>query len=309
MSDDPRRDRPGRPRRSLPDPPRPACPARRWPGSGSSPAASASRASRPRRRRPGSAWRRSGLAVVGGQMPAGDRPPLSARAGRVALFRLYDRRTRTPSPPATGVPLGPGRRSARLPFPRGERGGDRGPGPRGVRPIGPRARRAMTARVQIALTATPLAAYFYVARRCFHSGRQPEAGRRARSTSACWRSGSGGLVAFGPFGRSVLDRLVGRRRAARPGRSGWRWSWLWSLVLAGSASLRLTIYHVDAEDLDRAVREALGEIGGGFDPTLDGFEDAGAGRDHGQGPADAPPGGRGLRPGARAPDRRTRPRL
>jgi hypothetical protein len=86
--------------------------------------------------------------------------------------------------------------------------------------------------------------------------------------------GLGGLIAFGPFGLSVLARLVGNEVGLLA------WSiWvavvvLWSLVLAGSAALRVTVYHLTPEELDRAVREALTGIGGRFTPTIHGFEDA-----------------------------------
>ena len=130
----------------------------------------------------------------------------------------------------------------------------------------------MTSAMQIALTATPLAAYFYTLG-VFHSGKRPrmvvgpvDVGLMA--------FGLGGLVAFGPFGRSVLGRLVGEEVGPLA------WSiWvgvvaLWALVLAGSASLRVTIYHVNPTDLDQAVRDTLGQLEGRFSPTLGGFEDA-----------------------------------
>jgi hypothetical protein len=129
-----------------------------------------------------------------------------------------------------------------------------------------------TPAMQVALTATPLAAYFY-ALGVFHSGRHPRmvAGPVDVGLLAF---GLGGLVAFGPFGKAVLGGLVGSEVSL--------FSWaiwvvvigLWALVLAGSASLRLTVYHVDSRDLERAVREALGQLEGRFSPTLHGFEDA-----------------------------------
>lgn len=133
----------------------------------------------------------------------------------------------------------------------------------------------MTASVQIALTATPLAAYFY-ALGLFHSGSRPRLVRGPVDVGLM-AFGLGGLVAFGPFGRSVLGRLAG----SDVGPMGWSiWVALvatWALVLAGSASLRVTVYHLSADELDRAVREALGELGGRFTPTIHGFEDAGRG--------------------------------
>src|SRR4051812_45378913 len=105
----------------------------------------------------------------------------------------------------------------------------------------------MTAAVQIALTATPLAAYFY-ALGLIHGGRRPVA-LSGPADVGLMATGLGGLVAFGPFGRSVLARLVG----AEVGPLGWT-IWvtvvvLWSLVLAGSAALRVTVYHLSADEL------------------------------------------------------------
>jgi hypothetical protein len=129
----------------------------------------------------------------------------------------------------------------------------------------------LTPAMQIALTATPLAAYFYTLG-VFHSGRRPRM-VTGPLDAALLAIGLGGLVAFGPFGRAVLGRLVG----ADVGILAWS-IWvtivvLWALVLAGSASLRVTIYHVRPEELDRAVREALGSLEGQFVRTLKGYED------------------------------------
>ena len=130
----------------------------------------------------------------------------------------------------------------------------------------------MTAAAQIALTAGPLAAYFY-ALGLLHGGTRPRL-VSGPADVALMAFGLGGLVAFGPFGRSVMARLVGPEAGAL----GWS-VWLgvvalWSLVLAGSASLRLTVYHLGEGDLDRAAREALGRLKGHFTPTIRGFEDA-----------------------------------
>ena len=129
----------------------------------------------------------------------------------------------------------------------------------------------MTPAMQIALTATPLAAYFY-ALCVFHGGRRPRMVSGPVDVGLL-TFGVGGLVVFGPFGRAVLGRLVGE------GAGPVAWTlWigvvgLWSLVLAGSASLRVTIYHIDAGELDQAVRDALKQLPGSFSPTLNGYED------------------------------------
>jgi hypothetical protein len=47
---------------------------------------------------------------------------------------------------------------------------------------------------------------------------------------------------------------------------------LWALVIAGSATLRVTVYHISPEQLDLAVRDALGGLEGRFFSTLKGFE-------------------------------------
>jgi hypothetical protein len=128
----------------------------------------------------------------------------------------------------------------------------------------------MTPAMQIALTATPLAVYFY-ALGVFHSGRRPRMVSGPLDVGLL-AFGLGGLVAFGPFGRAVLGRLVGEQAGLLA------WSiWvalivLWALVLAGSASLRVTVYHISPEELDLAVRDALGELEGRFFSTLKGFE-------------------------------------
>jgi hypothetical protein len=133
----------------------------------------------------------------------------------------------------------------------------------------------MTPAMQIALSATPLAAYFY-ALGVFHSGRRPRLVSGPVDVGLL-AFGLGGLVAFGPFGQAVLGRMAGEH-------AGWlAWSiWvslvvLWALVLAGSATLRVTIYHVSPQDLDRAVRQALEGLDGRFSSTLTGFEDAARG--------------------------------
>jgi len=129
----------------------------------------------------------------------------------------------------------------------------------------------MTIATQIALTATPLAFYFY-ALSLFHGGKRPRM-VGGPVDFGLLAFGLGGLVAFGPFGRAVLGRLVGDP-AGLPAWSIWvSLIVLWSLVLAASASLRVTIYHISPEELDQAVREALGTLEGQFSPTLTGFED------------------------------------
>ncbi len=129
----------------------------------------------------------------------------------------------------------------------------------------------MTLATQITLTATPLSAYFY-ALGVLHGGRGPRV-IGGPVDVAMLGFGVGGLVAFGPFGQTVLGRVAGADLGP------WHWgAWsalvgMWVLVFAGAASRRLAVYNVTADELDRAVREALAQLGGHFAPTLGGFED------------------------------------
>jgi hypothetical protein len=129
----------------------------------------------------------------------------------------------------------------------------------------------MTPSMQIALTATPLAVYFY-ALGVLHSGKRPMMVTGPVDVGLL-AFGLGGVVAFGPFGRAVLGRVAGE------GAGPLAWSiWvglvaLWAVVLAGSAALRVTIYHVSPAELDKAVGESLGRLEGKFTSTLKGFED------------------------------------
>jgi len=133
----------------------------------------------------------------------------------------------------------------------------------------------MTLASQIALTATPLSAYFY-ALGVLHGGRSPRV-VGGPADVAMLGLGVGGLLAFGPLGQAILPRVVGR------GVGPWHWlTWAallasWLFVIAGAASRRLAIYNVSSDELDRAVREALAESGGRFEPTLRGFEDTARG--------------------------------
>ena len=130
----------------------------------------------------------------------------------------------------------------------------------------------MTFASQIALTATPLSAYFY-ALGLLHGGRTPKV-VGGPADVALLGVGVGGLVAFGPLGQAILGLVVGRE--AGP------WDWLaFSAVLgvalcfvARSATRRLAIYNVTPEGLELAVVESLGGLEGRFDVTLRGFEDA-----------------------------------
>ena len=133
----------------------------------------------------------------------------------------------------------------------------------------------MTPLTRLILAVLPLASYFFVL--CFlHGGKKPRVVSGPLDL-ALLCAGLGGLVAFGPFGDAMLARLVG----ARPSLLAWL-IWLglvvlWSIVLSLSAGLRLAVYNLTADDLRRAVADALNRIPGRFQGTLHGFEDTGRG--------------------------------
>ncbi len=129
----------------------------------------------------------------------------------------------------------------------------------------------MILAAQIALTAIPLSAYFYILGTL-------QGGRRPRVVSgpvdfALLAFGAGGLVAFGPVGQVVVGRVVGG------GAGVWAWSaWTallaaWTFAFSGWTARRVAIYNIDRAGLDGAVRAALNEVGGDFRPTLRGYED------------------------------------
>ena len=129
----------------------------------------------------------------------------------------------------------------------------------------------MTPAMQIALSATPLAAYFYYLG-VLHGGKRPRLVSGPVDV-ALLAVGLGGLVAFGPFGKATLGRILNEQA----GLLGWA-VWvtmvtLWAMVLTGTATLRLAIYHVSPEELVKAIRDALAGLEGRFAPTLKGFED------------------------------------
>ena len=86
-----------------------------------------------------------------------------------------------------------------------------------------------------------------------------------------------GLFSFGPIGDALISALF-------PEPNLWSRlvlasSWgLVSLLLGPWASRRLVIYNVVARAVGPAVRSAIDELDGEFVPTLEGFEDAEAGR-------------------------------
>ncbi len=133
----------------------------------------------------------------------------------------------------------------------------------------------MSAPVRMALALGPLAAYFFVLG-VWQSGRRP----RVVSGSldfALLSAGLGCLVAFGPVGEWAVG-------LAFRGPSLWAWLAMASLVILATliglprASRRLVVYHVRAEDLERAVGQAMEGISGPVERTLHGFEARGEGR-------------------------------
>jgi hypothetical protein len=129
----------------------------------------------------------------------------------------------------------------------------------------------MTTAAQIALTATPLAAYLYTIG-LFHGSSRPRV-IPGRLDFGLLAVGVGGLVAYGPFGQAFVGRVAG----ANAGWTAWL-AWtavvgVWALALAAGAGRRVAIYNVGPAELDRAMVEALSMPDWRFEPTLDGYED------------------------------------
>jgi hypothetical protein len=134
---------------------------------------------------------------------------------------------------------------------------------------------SMSSVVQLALTAGPLACYFFILG-LWRSGRSPRV-VAGPLDFALLAFGVGGLVAFGPIGQWVVDRLF-------PAPSLWAWLavvtalWLATLLWAPRTARRLVVYNVDPEAFDAALAETLRDLPGHFAPTLRGFEDPESGR-------------------------------
>lgn len=128
----------------------------------------------------------------------------------------------------------------------------------------------MSTPLLLLLSSTPLACYFWVLA-IWHGGRHP---RVVKGTTdlALLLFGVGGLLTFGPFGRTIVQRAFGE-----PSLSAWL-AMLSAVCLAATfwgrrAARRLVIYHIDPETLDRVLVDALQLSAGQFRRILGGFED------------------------------------
>jgi hypothetical protein len=131
----------------------------------------------------------------------------------------------------------------------------------------------MSSPVQLLLTVTPLAGYFYLLA-IWQAGRHPRVIAGAVDATLL-AVGVGGLILFGPFGQVVAEALFDR-----PGPLHWLLLTLTAALLVASlsrrSSRRLVVYHVAPETLESALRALLGPDG--FVRTLDGYEDRARGR-------------------------------
>jgi hypothetical protein len=122
--------------------------------------------------------------------------------------------------------------------------------------------------VQLVLTVTPLAGYFYLLA-IWQAGRHPRVIPGVLDTTLL-AMGVGGLLLFGPFGQIVAGILF-----ERPGLLHWLFMTLAAALVIASlsrrSSHRLVIYHVNAEALESVLRILLGPDG--FVRSLDGYED------------------------------------
>jgi hypothetical protein len=133
----------------------------------------------------------------------------------------------------------------------------------------------MPSGVRLVLATLPLGIYFFVlgAWRC---GRSPRVVSGPLDFGLL-AFGLGGLVAFGPIGELLVDRLF-------PEPSVWAWLalastlWLLALLWAPRAARRVIVYNVEPETLRKAVADGLLALPGQFAPTLRGYEDRESGR-------------------------------
>ncbi len=123
---------------------------------------------------------------------------------------------------------------------------------------------------RVALAVGPLAYYFAVLA-VWQGGRHPRV-VAGWVDFALLAIAVGGLTAFGPFGEVVARTVFGRPHPID-------WLAIASVVglvamfLGRRSARRLVVYHVDAEALDRALREVCDEEPGRFVRTRRGFDD------------------------------------
>ena len=133
----------------------------------------------------------------------------------------------------------------------------------------------MSDAIQLALILGPVAIYLYVLG-IWQSGRRPRV-ISGRLDYALLVFGLSGLILFGPAGRVVQRFLFGEFNAM----TGTLWAGfvgLWAIFLAGKASRRVVIYHVDEAAFLQVVESAVKQLDGAFSKTLNGYEDSAGGR-------------------------------
>jgi len=131
----------------------------------------------------------------------------------------------------------------------------------------------MTRPLQPVLTYVPLAAYLYLLA-IWQAGRSPRVVRGGTDVGLL-ALGVGGLALFGPFGRTLATILF-----REPTTLHWALLTLFAVLvvrlLARSDASKLVIYHVDADELEMALRDVFEP--GTYSRTLEGYEDRAHGR-------------------------------
>lgn len=127
----------------------------------------------------------------------------------------------------------------------------------------------MTGPMRLALALLPLAGYFFVLGR-WHSGRRPKVVSGPLDLGLL-AFGLGGLIAFGPVGEFVVNRVF-----PRPTVSAWlamaSLVGLLSLIAAARARRRIVVYHIEIDSLTDAIGRAMEDLVGPTRRTLNGFE-------------------------------------
>lgn len=128
----------------------------------------------------------------------------------------------------------------------------------------------MTGPVRLLLALLPLVGYFLLLG-TWHSGRRAKVVPGPLDTGLLG-IGLSGLIAFGPVGSIIVERIFPRPSLA---------AWLAVASLVGLIVLyaiahsrrRMVVYHVNVEILNRALEQAMTTLAGPVQKTLQGFED------------------------------------
>ena len=133
----------------------------------------------------------------------------------------------------------------------------------------------MSDAFQLALILGPTAVYLYVLG-IWQSGRHPRV-ISGKLDYALLVFGLSGIILFGPAGRVIERFLFGEFNWM----TGTLWTGfvgLWAILLAGKASRRVLVYHVDEAAFLRVVESTVKQLDGSFSKTLNGYEDSAGGR-------------------------------